>query len=218
MSEATTKRSPTKRLLSIALVLTALIGGGIGLWYGVLRYRFVAKRFGDVTEVVHRSGQISEHMIGPTLEKNHIRTIVDLTEPEFMPEGKIKERELAKEKGIEVLNFPLVGDGTGDVETYARAVAAVIECERKGTPVLVHCAAGTYRTGGVVACFRILYQGWTMEQALAESKEYKWNPEERKLPEYLEANLPKIKAYLIEWGALPAEDATRTPNAAGAHS
>lgn len=205
MSHARPPVPRSKRLLQVLLVTLALVGGGIGLWYGVLRYRFVAKRFGDVTALVHRSGQISEYMIGPTLEKHGIRTIVDLTEPEFMPEGKIKERALAQERGIEVLNFPLVGDGTGDVERYARAVAALIECERKGTPVLVHCAAGTYRTGGVVACFRIIYQGWTVEQALAESEQYNWNPEERKMPEYLAANLPRIRAYLAEWGVMPAE-------------
>jgi protein-tyrosine phosphatase len=200
-----------KRVLQIFLLALAICGAAVWLWYGALRYRFVAKRFGEVTPIVHRSGQISEHMIGPVIEAHGIRRIVDLTEAEFMPEGKIKEREIAKEKGIEVLNFPLVGDGTGDVELYAKAVAAVIESERRGESVLVHCAAGTYRTGGVVACFRILYQGWTIDEAMRECEDYNWNPEERKMPEYLEANLPKIRAYLVEWGTLPAEDASK-PN------
>ena len=211
MATGPTIPSRGKRLLMVTLVALASVGAAVGLWYGVLRYRFVAKRFGDVTPLVHRSGQISEHMIGPVIEEHGIRRIIDLTEPEFMPEGKVRERQIAKEKGIEILNFPLVGDGTGDVELYAKAVAALIDCERQGEPVLVHCAAGTYRTGGVVACFRILYQGWSLEDALGESKEYNWNPDERKMPEYLAANLPRIRAYLVEWGKLPATPAAESP-------
>jgi protein tyrosine phosphatase (PTP) superfamily phosphohydrolase (DUF442 family) len=210
-SSASPARGPGAKALRWFLVLLALAGATVGLWFGVLRYRFVAKRFGHVTPIVHRSGQISEYMIGPTLEEHGIRTIVDLTEAEFMPEGKVKEREIAAEKGIKLLNFPLVGDGTGDVEQYAKAVAAVIECERKGEPVLVHCAAGTYRTGGVVACFRILYQGWSMEDAMKESEDYNWNPEERKLPEYLTANLPTIRGFLVAWGQLPADPVPPAP-------
>jgi protein tyrosine/serine phosphatase len=35
---------------------------------------------------------------------------------------------------------------------------------------LVHCSAGVQRTGGAVALFRMIEQGWTPEAALAEMR------------------------------------------------
>lgn len=192
------------RFLRNAAIIAAVVGGGIGLWFGVLRDRFVAKRFAPVTETIHRSGQMSEYVVGDVLTEHGIRHIVDLTEPDYMPEGKVKEREVAGAKGIEVLNFPLVGDGTGDVVQYAKAVAALIDCEKRKEPVLVHCAAGTQRTGGVVACFRILYQGWSKEEAFREAQRFDWKPDQTAMSNYVETNLPRIRELLIEWGSLPA--------------
>ncbi len=196
------------RFLRNAAIIVAVIGGGAWLWFGVLKERFVAKRFASVTEIVHRSGQMSQYVVGGVLEQHGIRHIVDLTEPEYMPPGKIKEREVAVAKGIDVLNLPLVGDGTGDVERYARAVAALIDCEERKEPVLVHCAAGTHRTGGVVACFRILYQGWTREAALAEAQQFDWKPDQVAMSTYLDTHLPRIRELLVEWGKIPATPAS----------
>ncbi len=199
------------RFLRNAAIVVAVVGGGVGLWFGVLRERFVAKRFGEVTASIHRSGQISEYMVGTVLEEHGIQRIVDLTEPEYAPPGKVKEREVAKAKGIEVLNYPLVGDGTGDVDLYAKAVAALIEAEERHEPTLVHCAAGSYRTSGVVACFRILYQGWTREAALEEAKGYDWDPSKPELPRFLDENLETIRAKLLASGVLRAA-APAAPN------
>jgi protein tyrosine/serine phosphatase len=196
------------RFLRNAAIVVAVVGGGAFLWFEVLRDRFVAKRFAEVTTYVHRSGQLSEHVVDDVLEDHKIARIIDLTEAEYMPPGKIEERRFAAEQGIEIVNYPLVGDGTGDVVHYARAVAALIEAERTKTPVLVHCAAGTHRTGGVVGTFRILYQGWSIEDALEEAELYDWERHETPMSDYLKENLPRVKELLIEWGALPAERAS----------
>jgi protein tyrosine phosphatase (PTP) superfamily phosphohydrolase (DUF442 family) len=43
-------------------------------------------------------------------------------------------------------------------------------------PVLVHCQEGRDRTGLVVAAYRVLYQGWTREEAVAEMRAYGNHP------------------------------------------
>ncbi len=44
----------------------------------------------------------------------------------------------------------------------------VINAAKAKGPVLVHCQHGADRTGVVIAMYRILYQGWTKQQALDE--------------------------------------------------
>jgi protein tyrosine/serine phosphatase len=39
-------------------------------------------------------------------------------------------------------------------------------------PVFVHCKRGSDRTGMVIAIYRILFEGWTSEEAKAEAKRY----------------------------------------------
>jgi protein-tyrosine phosphatase len=199
------------RFLRNAAIIAVVLGGCTALWFEVLRDRIVAKRFGEVTEHVHRSGQISEHVIGRVLEEHAIRRIVDLTEAEYRPAGKVEERRLADERDIELVELPLVGDGTGDVEIYARAVATLIESERDGVPTLVHCAAGTQRTGGVVATFRIIHHGWTVEEALREAQRYGWKRDEVAMSNYLIANLDTVRKRLVALGVVGAD---RVANAA----
>ncbi len=203
-----------RRFLRNAAIIAVGVVGAVALWFTVLDDYFIARRFGEVTPTVFRSGQLSPHVVRNVLEHNGIRRIIDLTEAEYMPPGKIREREVARELGIEVLSLPLVGDGTGDFDTYARAVAALIESDTRGEPVLVHCAAGTQRTGGVVASFRILHQGWSMEDALREAQRYDWKPSQVAMPAYLDENLSRIREYLLARGLLTASatgDRNRQP-------
>jgi protein-tyrosine phosphatase len=187
------------RFLRNAAIIAAVIGACTALWFEVLRDRIVAKRFGEVTAHVHRSGQISEHVIGRVLAEHDIQRIVDLTEAAYQPAGKREERRIAAESGIEIVEFPLVGDGTGDVEVYARAVAMLIESDRDGVSTLVHCAAGTQRTGGVVAAFRILHHGWSVDEALREAQRYGWERDEVAMSNYLIAHLDEIGRRLVAW-------------------
>ncbi|MBL9148708.1 MAG: dual specificity protein phosphatase family protein [Phycisphaerae bacterium] len=190
------------RFLRNAAIVAAVIGACVGLWFGVLRDRIVAKRLGPVTATIYRSGQLSEYVVGPVLSSRGIQHILDLNQLDEDDPGRVKEYEVAKELNVAISNFPLIGDGTGDVGVYTDAVAALIEADRTGVITLVHCSAGTQRTGGVVAAFRMLYQGWTPEAALDEARQYDWKDEDRPMAQYLAEHLPEIRKRLIDRGAL----------------
>jgi tyrosine-protein phosphatase SIW14 len=52
--------------------------------------------------------------------------------------------------------------------TEADVVKALKAIQRAPKPVLVHCKAGTFRTGVIMAMYRIVFQGWTKKEAEAE--------------------------------------------------
>ena len=137
-------------------VCLAVIGGGIWLWDSV-KYRFQPKRFGVVVPgEVYRSGQISRWQFVPTVEKHGIDVVIDLNGTDRRDEDQAAEIAAYEFLGLEHHRFKLRGNGTGDVRNYVRAIVTLAECHRDGKTVLVHCHAGTQRTGSVVAAYRVL--------------------------------------------------------------
>lgn len=196
------RRSTGRLLLTIGLI-AAIIGGGIGLWNGVLKDRLVAKRFGVVVPgSIYRSGQLSPYMVRKTLEKNGIDLVVHLGEQDPNNKAHVAEAQAVKDLGIERRLFPLRGDGTGDIDSYAKAIAAIVEARDEGKQVLVHCAAGAYRTGGVIAAYRMLLEGASPAEAEAEMEQYDWNPDNPILPEYLNSHMAELTQKLVEMGVL----------------
>jgi hypothetical protein len=67
--------------------------------------------------------------------------------------------------------------------------------------VLVHCAAGAYRAGGVMASYRILFQGWSPKRAKREMMSFGVESSDN-LPEHLNQYLPVIARRLKTSGVL----------------
>ena len=195
--------SNRKRLL-IAGGAIALLAGGAVLWHEVLEERFIPKRFGVVEEaLVFRSGQLHAALVGETLRAHGVRLVLDLTGPQSGDADQAAEIAACQALGIEHVKHPLRGDGTGDVASYVAAMRRLVHARRQKTPVLVHCAAGSQRTGGVIALYRVLVQGWTTDAAEREMAAYDWRPsDDRALPLYLNAHLPEIVDALVADGLL----------------
>ncbi len=185
-------------------------GGGFWLWEEVLEYRFIPKRWGTVVDgQVYRSGQLHPALVKRTLAKYQIELVMSLIDPRFLSDWDLEadaaEQRACGELGIERRVYPLQGDGTGDIGTYAGAIASIVEGTRRGERVLVHCAAGSQRTGGVVACFRVLVQGWEPQRALEEMARYDWEPDEDVVVlDHLNAHMHELVAKLVEMGVLEA--------------
>ncbi len=159
-------------LLLIPLVV------GLCIWaYSAIRHDFSPKRFGVVVPgSLYRSGQLSPRMIKPTLERYSIKVIVDFQGPKDQSSAIEAELVACKELGVEHHFYPLSGDGTGPIERYADALTTIVETQRASKPVLIHCSAGTQRTGAAVAFYRMLVERKPASEAYEELSRYDWDP------------------------------------------
>jgi predicted protein tyrosine phosphatase len=99
--------------------------------------------------------------------------------------------------------LPLGGNGTGNINHYAQAVIAIVEADRKSKPVLVHCVAGTQRTGGVIAAYRLLVQKKDPAFVIDEMKRYGFRPKSNPaLLPYINGNMAELSLLLKQAGAI----------------
>jgi len=149
-----------KPIFKVYLICLAvlLIGGGIWVRQGIIN-KSIPKRFGVVQEgQLYRSGLIPSALMKNVLLKYKIKVIIDLAADSPEESGRKAEKKAVAELGIERLTFALQSDGTGDINDYAGAVAAIARAKKEHKPVLVHCNAGRQRTGGVIAAYQLLVE------------------------------------------------------------
>lgn len=187
-----------RRLIVSGLAALVVIAGALTGWELVLKDRLATKHWGVVEQgLIYRSGRLPLDRAQATLANHHIRVLIDLTENKPGNRFQLKERAAAKALGIEYHNFPLIGDGTGDIRSYAQAIAVMHQARHEGKPVLVHCAAGAQRTGGVVAAYRVLVERKSPDEVRAELKHYGWKPgKDQVLLNYLNRNMAKLAELL----------------------
>jgi hypothetical protein len=203
---AATGRCRHLHLRRLIVLAVALAGSGV-VWQQFLRDRLLPKRWQTVyAGRLYRSGQLSQALVRRVLETHGIRVVVDLTSRD--PNVPDQDGELAAcdALGIEHARFPLEGDGTGDVGEYAAALARIHEAVERGEPVLVHCAAGVQRTGGVIAAYQLLVRREPPATVYRELTEdgmgrYPVNPT---VPAYLNDHMQEIADRLVQLGTLDA--------------
>ncbi len=163
----------------VMVLVTALLSTGTvgALWWSEHKYEYIPKRWGVVVPgKIYRSGQLTRQMLGKTLSEHGIKAIIDLQLNDLNDPNLQWEMEYAAANGIRHYRFGLGGDGTGDADRYVGAVAVLIDCVRNNEPVLVHCGAGTQRTGGIIACYRLLVEKADAREVSRELKAYDWEP------------------------------------------
>lgn len=182
-----------RRYLYLAVLAIVLASGAI-CWYGFLEDQFIPKRWGVVEDgAIYRSGLLPPRLLERILRQYHIQVLVDLTAPD-----QEAERKIAGKLNIRYHSFPLIGDGTGDIKQYARALAVITQAKDEDKPVLVHCAAGSQRTGGVVAAYRVLIEGKLPSLAREELEFYGWAPyEDNLLLIYLNGHMRELAQHLL---------------------
>lgn len=194
------------------MVVGGVLVVAIGLliaWESWGKKTLIPRKFGVVEEgSIYRSGQISRFRIEDTLKEHNIGTIIFLSEDKDLvqdvsrPDVKA-EREAAQKLGITRCNFPLNGDGTGDIVQYANAVQAMVESQRQFKPVLVHCHTGSQRTGAAIAFYRLLVQKKKPSEVYDELLYWEHDPDENaKLIPYVNANIETLAHMLKERGVI----------------
>lgn len=184
-----------------ALGLLVVLGwGGFG-WF---QPGGLPRRWGVVeAHAIFRSGQIPARQIRNVLARHNIRLIIDLTFEEPANTDQQAERQAARELGIQYLNCPMYGGGVGEVDHYARAIAALVQARRENRPALIHCAAGVQRTGGVVAVYRLLIEKKSPETVVRELRQYGWDPNQHpELRQFLNSHIGAIAAELKAQGII----------------
>jgi protein tyrosine/serine phosphatase len=200
--------TPRKPRVVLYLVPVLL---GLSLWaYSAFKYDFTPKRFGVVVPgQIYRSGQLSPRMLKPTLQEHNIRVIVDFQgEKADHDPAMDAEQQVCKDLNIEHHRLPLSGDGTGPIARYADALTTIVAAQRANKPVLIHCSAGTQRTGAATAFYRLLIEKKSPQEAYAELTKYDWNPEKDAiLITYINDHLAELAQTLVTRGVV-----TEVPN------
>lgn len=147
------------------MVAAAVIAGG-WTWHELGRY---PKRFGTVAEGrLYRCGEVSPGQLETIAREKAVRTVLSTLDP-GAPES-VAERAAAGRLGLRWLNVPLRGDGSSTPADRDRIRAIVLDDSL--APLLVHCSAGTNRTGLACGIWRIRRDGWSYEQVLDEMRAY----------------------------------------------
>ena len=187
----------------VIILIAAIIGGGVW-WWAENRHRFFPKRWGEVVPgSIYRSGQLHRDLVKDTLDSHGIDVVVCLRPHEPDHPDHQAERDAVGDLGIEFIELDLVGDGTGDLAHYVTAVKAMDEAADGGRQVLVHCAAGAYRTGVAVIFYRLLVPGEDPSSMRDELKAYGWrDKDDDRLMPYLKDNMAEMARRLQEAGVI----------------
>jgi protein tyrosine/serine phosphatase len=180
-------------LAGVAVVLALIVGPGIV----AVRQQAQTRNFRVVRDgVLYRSGQMSTAGLSRIFHDYGIRTVICLRDGRSAAEQA--EEEVCARKGITFIRLPPRnwGDGVGEapVEENVRKFREVL-ADPSNYPILVHCFAGTHRTGAYCAIYRMEHEGWSNEQAIAEIKAcgYRNLDEEWDILGYLEQYVPVHK-------------------------
>lgn len=120
--------------------------------------------FGKVEDFYYRGAQPKDDEYD-RLAVLGIKTIIDLRDD---PKDYAKSK--AEYAGLKYINLPMSDKDYPSTDAADKFLSLVID---KGNwPVYVHCAGGRHRTGAMTAVFRMKVQGWDVEHAYDEMKDY----------------------------------------------
>lgn len=173
------------RLAAIALI------AALAVWFyvGGVRPNLFPKNFGVVDQGrLYRAGELSTAAMRRVVEQYRIRTIVDLGAAAEGSRDDQRAAVVADALGVERYRFHLHGDSTGNPNNYVQALAIMTDPAKQ--PVLVHCGAGSERTGCAVVLYRAAVQRKSVPESFPETFEFKHRDEQN----------PWLRKMLDTWG------------------
>ncbi len=154
---------------AVALAALMIIAGLFALKVVVPDIR--PKRLAEVIPgKIYRSAELSPAALENLAKQAHLKTIIDLG---IAPDGEPRDRRqqlAAQALGLTRYKFHLIGDSTGNPNEYVAALRLALDPSNQ--PVLIHCATGSQRTSCAIALLRMADQQVSLDQALAEAREF----------------------------------------------
>lgn len=142
--------------------------------------------FAKVSDELYRGGQPTREGFRQ-LRRMGIKTVVNLRETGT-------DRLGLRGTGMRYVHLRVNPNKPTDEEVAA--FLKVLE-EGENLPVFVHCKMGADRTGTLVAIYRVMYQGWPMEEAVKEFPRFGFHDVWAGLLDYLDQFDPeRIEAVL----------------------
>ena len=178
------------RVVVIGLAVVVAVVG----YRGLVHPNLFPKRFGEVVPgEIYRSGKLTPAALARVVRGHEIKTVIDLgawvEDTPANARANAREQHTAEALGATRHVFTLIGDATGDPNQYVDALRLMTDPANR--PVLVHCGAGTERTGCVVALYRMYAEGLSLEEALAEADAAGHDP----------GRNPRLRQVLETWSA-----------------
>lgn len=153
-----------------ALIIVALLAVAALGYAKVVAPSLEPRRFSEVVPgQIYRSGRVTPGALARVVGEHQIKTIIDLGASPPGSDGERREQKTAEALGVKRVSLWLEGDSRGDPNNYVYALRLMTDPAAR--PVLVHCSAGTERTGCAVILYRHLIEGVDLEKALAEATE-----------------------------------------------
>ncbi|MGH9839028.1 MAG: fused DSP-PTPase phosphatase/NAD kinase-like protein [Blastocatellia bacterium] len=158
------KLLPTILTLALAFLLAcSLTGPALGK---TSRRRAAANlpNFGKTNDHYYRGAQPRASQYDD-LARLGVKTIIDLRD-----DAQAYARPAAERAGLRYVNLPL-NDKRRPLDDAAGRFLALVK-DQANWPVYVHCAGGRHRTGAMTAVYRMTVDGWDLDRAYAEMKQY----------------------------------------------
>jgi protein tyrosine/serine phosphatase len=109
-----------------------------------------------ISQDIYRSDQPEKNDM-LLLEKMGIKTIVNLR-------NGTNDNHEAKGTSLNLIHIPMHARAI----SYEKMLVCFKQIEKAEKPLLIHCHHGSDRTGCVIAIYRMMYCGWTREEAMSE--------------------------------------------------
>ncbi|WP_026040136.1 MULTISPECIES: dual specificity protein phosphatase family protein [unclassified Acinetobacter] len=118
--------------------------------------------FYQISNDVFRSDQPSNELI-PILKKYKIETVINLR-------SRNEDAKVLKDQPFNLVHIPIYTWAINR-EDLLEAMRAIQTAKQNNQKVLVHCYHGSDRTGATIAMYRIIFENWSIDEAVKEMKQ-----------------------------------------------
>ncbi|HEX3872223.1 MAG TPA: hypothetical protein VHV77_17380, partial [Pirellulales bacterium] len=209
---ADARRSPRKRRSPFWTLLSLLLVLGVGLSAAGFK-RYHLKRLEAVRkDVLYRCAQPTEWGLRYLINHCAVKTIVSLQlfdsqlyrgclDP-WGPSG-VKESQFVPSLGARLVQWPMGEEACWPWPTPWQLEAFLgLMDDPENLPVAVHCQGGRHRTGTVTAIYRMEYDRWPADRAIAEMHSFDF-PEIVPIQEHnLRTYLPRPRPDAQTWATM----------------